>query len=417
MNKYIFLALFFIGDAICHEINDPKSIENYLIKINEFNNNVMSKTKGKTLQEEVTILEGILKNYNKDPDIYDFLLQDLSVKYSILGDHKNAVKLGESRSSYKSPISYEFDGFYPVDAVEFISKKAGDYDVVVINEAHNMSNHRTLTYKALTELWAKGYRYLAVEGLSENAEKLVYEDYILKSSGFYTNEPIFANLLIHAKNIGFKLVSYDYFNVKNNGNIKSRDTFAAETIDKKIFQLDKDAKAVIHVGYSHAKKNPQWLAGILAQQQKRKILSIDQTTEIKVSTAPNNRKITEPSIYENNDKEAWSLSKQDYDVTVVWPATTYKNNRPVWQKLNRTAHTFNTKFCSNNFPCVVEVFLLYRKDAVPLDRVVIQSHEEITDVFLYEGINTMVFSKLNGEQTSIKQVTCKSGKCIVPAAD
>jgi hypothetical protein len=416
MIKYFFLAMFFIvSEAVCHENNDSKQIENYLMKINEFNFAVMAEIKGKTLHEEITILERFLKENNKDPDIYDFLLQNLSIKYSILGDHKNSVKLAESRTVYKAPKSYELDGFYPVDAVEFISKKAGNYDVVVINEAHNMSNHRTLTYKVLSELWSKGYRYLAVEGLSENAENLVHENYILKTSGFYTNEPVFANLLIHAKKIGFKLVSYDYFNVKKNFNIKNREIFAAETIDKKIFKLDKDAKIVIHVGYSHAKKSPQWLAGILAQQQKRKILSIDQTTEIKevkVSTAPNNIKLSEPSIYENDDKEAWSLDKQNYDLTVVWPATTYKNNRPIWQKLNRIAHPFNTKFCSNNFPCVVEIFLLHRKDAVPLDRVVIQSHEEITDVFLHEGINTMVSSKANGEQTSIKKITCKSGICI-----
>lgn len=398
--------------AICHENSDTQSLALYLKKINDFNQTLMSKTDEKSLLQEVQILEEMSKTYSSDQDIYDFLMQSLSIKYSILGDYTNALKYNRRTKDYELPKSYKTEGFHPVNAIEIISEKAIDSDIVVINEAHHMSKHRTLTYNLLDRLWDKGYRYFAVEGLTENGENLIFEQYISKHSGYYTNEPIFANLLIHAKNMGFKIISYDYYSNSTNGNIKDRDSFAAETINKKIFQLNKTAKVLIHVGYSHAKKNSRWLAGILTQSLNKKILSIDQTAEVNSSLVSKNREVGTPIIYTSSDKSLWSLNEDDYDITVVWPTTIYENNRPIWQKLNRLTHTVNTNFCNNNYPCVVEIFQKHHPDAVPLDRVVINSPEDITDIFLHPGINTMIFSKVNGSKVTKKEIICNLGLCF-----
>ena len=76
-----------------------------------------------------------------------------------------------------------------------------------------------------------------------------------------------------------------------------------------------------------------------------------------------------------------------------------------------TESVTGSNFCDNNFPCIVEVFQKHRQDAIPLDRVVINSPEEITDVFLYRGINTMISSKADGHQITKKHVTCNLGVC------
>ena len=66
------------------------------------------------------------------------------------------------------------------------SGEAEKYQIVMINEAHHVPQHRVFTYRLLEDLWQKGYRYLALEALSENAEHGLDKGYVSEKTGLHS---------------------------------------------------------------------------------------------------------------------------------------------------------------------------------------------------------------------------------------
>ncbi|MDI7925275.1 hypothetical protein, partial [Ferirhizobium litorale] len=50
-----------------------------------------------------------------------------------------------------------------------ILKRSQLHRIVMFNEAHDIAQHRVLTYRMLSGLWKQGYRYFAAESLNSSA--------------------------------------------------------------------------------------------------------------------------------------------------------------------------------------------------------------------------------------------------------
>ena len=401
INTILFLiAIIVTSHATAHEAADIDAIERYLAKINNFNTSLIQQTKNKTLLEKIKVLGEHSQVEELDEDLYDFLMQQLAVKYPILGDDYKTNAYQQQMRSYSAPLDLTLKDVTLLNAVGVISEQANNYDIVIINEVHHDSRHRTFTHSVLKNLWQQGYRYFAVEGLSEADEESVYANFVLSNSGDYTSEPLFSNLLINARKIGFKLVSYDYYDTKNDASIFNRDSFAAKTITQKTFKQDQNAKVLIHVGYSHASKNKQWLAGILSTKYGKKVLSVDQTKRYSLSESLTNPKlqgIAPPFVLKAPHNQYWSENKEEYDFTVIWPEIIYKNKRPTWAKLHRVPFSLPINFCENEFPCIIEVFSdPHYTGSNTLDRVIVKSSSHAIDVFLRPAYNLVLCSRENG---------------------
>ena len=66
-------------------------------------------------------------------------------------------------------LSEVFNKYQMKDAKEYIVSKAKNYHFLLINEAHYCGQHRAFTKELLEPLWHLGYRYLALEGLRNDA--------------------------------------------------------------------------------------------------------------------------------------------------------------------------------------------------------------------------------------------------------
>ncbi|MGB5929220.1 MAG: hypothetical protein WBH03_13660, partial [Cyclobacteriaceae bacterium] len=95
------------------------------------------------------------------------------------------------------------------DAREYIVEQAQQYHYTLINEAHYSSQHRQFTKSLLAPLYEQGYRYLALETLQASIEELRDTQYPLMETGYYTKDPVFANLVREAIRLGYTLISYD----------------------------------------------------------------------------------------------------------------------------------------------------------------------------------------------------------------
>lgn len=159
-------------------------------------------------------------------------------------------------------------------SINDVVKKVKNEKLVVINEAHHLANHRYLTGSLLKKLYNEGFRYFGLEAISE-IKAIDSMSFPVQSSGFYTSESTMANLIREAKKIGFTVFEYDDFNTED------RETTQANNVYNKTFGIDKDAKVLIHCGFSHANEDENskkvWFAAKMNQLYKINPFTISQT--------------------------------------------------------------------------------------------------------------------------------------------
>lgn len=385
--------------------------EEYLKEVNKAFRQIYEETNGKTLSAQIEILEALSIEYEDNPLVLNLLQQERGTIYSFMGQHQEALYAFDQNNPSPDTLDNAVKKLKVRDAVTAISETVGKHQIVMINEAHHVPQHRVLTYRLLEDLWDQGFRYLALEALSPNAEHNLPTDYVDTTAGFYTEEPIFANLVLRARQIGFHLVSYDY---GSDTGTEARERSAVKNLREKVFNSNPDAKMLIHVGYSHINET-SWLAHYLSEALHIDPLTINQTDFIEGSHIEH-----EPAIYtwliDNHDFSApvvltttnsayWSPTPEEYDVTVVWPRTEYQLNRPDWASLGRTLLPVDISWCNQSFPCTIETYRFGNDDEVPADRIVVTASDVPTGIFISESDSYII--KVTDSEGKILHTTAR----------
>lgn len=132
-------------------------------------------------------------------------------------------------------------------AMDYLVRSTCDKQVVMLNEAHWEPKGRYLCNLLLDTLYRCGFRYLAVEALGEE-DTLNQQKFPVQSSGFYTRDPIFGNMLRNALQLGYTVVSYD-------DGSADRERMQAENIYRKTILKDSLAKVLVYAGHGHIRKD------------------------------------------------------------------------------------------------------------------------------------------------------------------
>ncbi|MCS6179877.1 hypothetical protein [Shewanella baltica] len=397
------LLSFILFTTYCSADTDT---ELFLLEAVKVGKKVQEISQGTSLVEKLPLIEALSKEYTVDSVAFDILMQELSVYYSFAGQYKEVLISNDRSSNENASTLDDVTQFEVKGAINQILKKAETHQIVMINEAHDRSQHRVLTYQLLDELWKQGFRYIAAESLNNNASEQIKNDYITNNAGYYTKEAIFANLILKAKKMGFEIISYDNYKARKLNTIEERETNAAQSIKEKVFDKDPKAKILIHVGYAHISED-KWLASKLKKITGLETLTVDQTTRMEQSNelyehptytmAAKNSKLKIPFVFVNNEK-VWSSNPNKWDVSVFWPRTTYQQGRPSWVALGRSQHNVTPSDCKDKFPCMFEVFKFNHADEVPIDRIIVSSLKDKKSVFLSKGDNIIVITGSDGKQ-------------------
>jgi hypothetical protein len=410
LKKIILICLLISSSAFSEEHNHQQS----LLEAIKIVKQIEEKTKDKGGIEKTSIIENFAQKNSNNPIALDIIMQVLSVEYSFAGLHRKALFARDTTTEIEDTSLEDLTSYKEKSAIFEILKRAKNHQIVMINEAHDLAQHRVLTYQLLTGLWEQGYRYFAAETLSNSSSEVIEEGFVTNQLGYYTREALYANLILKAKDLGFQIISYDQHRPAKLNTTDERETNAALTIKEKVFDKDRNAKIVIHVGYSHINEE-NWLASKLKTIIGLETLTIDQTTRIERSNkkyehptytkAVTEVKLQEPFIFVKGDK-TWSSDSNKWDISVFWPRTRYLNGRPEWASLNRQAYDLASNECKSIYPCMVEVFKFNHTNEVPLDRIIISSKEEPKTVFLSQGENIIITSDSNGNQN--KKITVQN---------
>jgi hypothetical protein len=257
---------------------------------------------------------------------------------------------------------------------------------VFFNEAHSAPITRTLTVEMLARLRAEGFNYFAAETLYTTDKDLQKRGYPTLKSGFYTNEPLYGEMVRSALRLGFKVIAYD---AENAGTGDAREKGGAEALYSQVFKQDPNARLVVNAGFGHVQKSGVYLGGSSMAVFFQKVtgidpLVIDQTMLIEHARQDQDHPYyvaamlaahpPAPFVFVNSAGKAWTLKPGHYDVSVFFPPQTMAENRPTWPGLDgtRLPRSVSSDACRGQFPCLIEArYQNEGDDSIPADRTVL----------------------------------------------
>lgn len=333
-----------------------------------------------------------------EKDTTEWKYQSGAVNFSFVGDYKNALKGWDKAMPKKNYIPTASDSLLlqsanVLNAKEYILKRSKKEKVVIINEAHHNPRHRTFTKSLLEDLYKNGFRYLGLEAISDTA--INKRNYAIKSSGYYTAEPEFGNLIFEAKKLGFVIFGYEASKATNG---KEREIEQAKNIYE-FMKLNQDGKYLIHCGFDHVYEGEvrMWekaMAGRLKEYSGIDPFTIDQVKLSEHSSSSFNHyflnatKEKEPFVLQTQGGDI--INGQDgtkqTDLIVIHPITSYHYERPNWISYGKKEYWIpEDRLKKYSYPIQILAFRdqEYENEGVPTD--IIELSNAVSDKPLYLG--------------------------------
>jgi len=355
------------------------------------------------------------------------LLPDLlAYLFSFTGDYKTAYShLDRTRERLLSDLPYKditsspIDEYEPQPAIETVAALAGKNQVVMINEEHDTPMHRAFTMRLLPILYNKGFRYLAPETFVETDETIRKRGYASHKTGFYSNDPVFGEMIRTALRLGFKIVTYEYpaeklIECRKQGKDadfcqNERERGQAQNLADRILRADPQAKILVHVGRGHNQqvKLETWaqmgwhfkdITGITPLSVNQ---MLSERSEPKYESGLyryvlNKWKFNEPAVFVN--KAGSYFSTNGYNLAIFHPRSTFEKGRPTWIETlgGRKSENINLKklklksgkniFTGGESILIQAFYAGESADAIPADQIILYPKQKIPALMLPKGI-------------------------------
>ncbi len=305
-----------------------------------------------------------LDQAQKDRGTRDILLQMVAFQSAQVGRYQKAMEYIDRRKNTipilpAGPLSF----YDPVDALDAVSEAAGRHQVVMINEASHMPMHRAFTLRLLERLHRRGFRYLAVEALNSQDDALQGRGYPLLRSGAHLAEPVYADLVRTALDLGYEVVPYEYEVTAppDPGDDPlalqtARAEGQAKNLQERILAKNPKARILVHAGYGMSAKGTQTfqvgarktklrlMAGAFQALTRIEPFSIEQSLmseHSKVAQEAADFRVAisrglvrdRPVVLRNHRTGEYyvpSWIRESYDLVIFHPRSRYEKGRPTW---------------------------------------------------------------------------------------
>jgi hypothetical protein len=298
-----------------------------------------------------------------------------------------------------------------VDALPVVLAQAHGRQAVFLNESHGQSQTRAANYALLAGLRADGFDVLAMETLSSNKPvardathcsntslgdpDLPARGYAVTKSGYYSRDPVYAEMIREALRLGFRLVAYDS---QVDGGVPAREQNEAENLAC-VFKDDPKARMVVVAGFSHiAEGKDFWVPGGAMAWRFRALsgidpLTVDTTTQLYLDAAklsfPRSASAPRPVSFVLEDAHGTPYRTDNFDLVLYVPAAANRNDDgSSWLSLGgaRKAAQVDLPACRGVMPCIVQARRAGEQaDAVPSDGCVVSAQATGCRLFLRPG--------------------------------
>ncbi len=355
-----------------------------------------------------------------DEEMRNDIREDLATQYAAMGDTRRAMDILNTLAG-PPPASSENFSLPPdtrlIPAHSAILKEAARARIVIINEAHHEPRHRAFTRSLLADLKKEGFTHFAAEALAPSPDDLRHSlraGAPTQTSGTYTNEPQYANLIREALRLGFVVVPYEVSEAIDGPPPEGtysyhayREGNQAKHLYERVFAAGPDARLIVHVGYSHLIDTPQprrvgegevqWMASRLRAMTGYDPLTIDQTV---LTPNPDERRnsrayralvsqvdFTQPQVVMAGDAYAsFGFYKDKVDMMVIHPGVPDVCSRPGWlvSSSKRLPIPALPAEMQDTRPILVQVYSeVDPAGAVPLDQIPIYDGQAIDETCLF----------------------------------
>jgi hypothetical protein len=355
---------------------------------------------------ELEFLRPYWGNSTIAPDVQQSIGYQLLNASAQIGNYAEALKYADEGRQWRAYKGRQMDdpkqleGFKPTDALKAVLQMSDSAQIILINEAHHVPQHRAFIYELLKALRQKGFTHFATETLSEKDAGLNERGYPTKATGFYTVEPVYGDLMRNAHKLGYRIVPYEWV---GNYTPDNREHGQAKNLFERILKNNPKAKILVHTGYDHINETGTLVGAKTMAQRLREItgidpLTIDQTVMTEHS-APEyehplfryvmeTNRISRPSVFRKDKGEWWTLEKGKRDVTLFTPRSLYKDGRPTWLRLggDRQPYKLPKDICETTARCLVRARVAGESaDAVPIDQIEVVANRSIPVLMLPKG--------------------------------
>lgn len=291
--------------------------------------------------------------------------------------------------------------WHATPALQAIPRLARSRRAIFLNEDHTAPMTRSLTVALLSRLRAEGFNTFAAETLYQKGlPGLLRRGYATRNTGFYTEEPVYAEMVRTALRLGYRVIAYEAPDTARNA---AREADEAENLYRLAFVGHPRARLVVNAGFAHIQKRGRYLGGHSMAEDFMRIsgidpLSVEQTMLIghlrPSYDHPDWRAViaalhpTQPIVFLSQGGRAWSLRRGAYDVSVLFPRERVLDGRPTWLGLWGLRYPIRVSgsTCKGQFPCLVEArYADEAPNAIPADRVVFRCGHEVRDLWLRPG--------------------------------
>lgn len=328
--------------------------------------------------------------FNSKDGEMNYLAPYLFLKNSAI-EEKNS-----GHSSLKTQLQYEFHSFLHLsdkidkplfpkptitdpeisykDARPIIMEQATTHKVVMFNEEHHTPLHRLYVQTFLKGLKKQGFTVLALETLNDEDTELNTRKYPISSTGHYTKEPYFANLVRKALELGYRVLPYESRDTLD-FSIKTRERNQSDNLAK-IIKKGKE-KVLVLAGYSHIAEEPiesghggvnEWMAYLLNKNHGINPLTIDQTTISK-----SNRLEIVSIPYKNKKLYALKELGNGYDISLAYPTNLEYLHRELGKK--KVEIHLNEKHLNNALLQIYvhQEYITQENKAIPYEQFLVDS--------------------------------------------
>lgn len=329
---------------------------------------------------------------------------------SFVGNHAAALSHVDPAFRQDSPQDFP-SSVTTVAATEYVIDRARDHRIVMVNERHHASSDRLLTMELLAPLAEQGFRYLAIEA-GWNGDPINTRGYPVAETGYYVNDVVFAEVVRSAIELGYQIIAYEIEQEQRTpadrtgemNHQEERDWWQAKNIASRVFDIDSNAKLLVHAGYDHIRESrtDTWapMAHFLREFTGFDPLTIEQTVysersrpelEHPLRTRAGELDLLGEAAIVLVDSEGQPIRPHEaVDLAVFGVSTRYANGRPTWMGMGgrRQAMNFDTPECAAR-TCIVEARRVNFTNEVPLDRIEVTGAERTT-LYLPAGEDIVV---------------------------
>lgn len=286
------------------------------------------------------------------------------------------------------------------DAIEAIVAGAKATRIVILNEDHGVPRDRAFGLEVAKALRPLGYDVLGVETLSNVPDEgkaanrmslLALEGYPIRTTGYYTRDPVFADFLRQSLKLGYRPVAYEMTDFSKPSSIAIREQAQADYVIARAMRAYPKSKIFLYVGFSHATEAPKtagdgkpnrWLATRLKAMTGIDPLTIDQTA---IAEAPSYAglepyalvadRVGKRSVVLTDGTKPITVGEYAglVDLQVVHPPVKHIDGRPDWiAAMGRTPTAVPADLFPTSGTRLVQAFVASEADdAVPVDQVLV----------------------------------------------